>query len=172
MRIKIISIGKKIRSWEKESIEYYLKQLPKNFSIDLINIGGLQHPKISKKEIIEKESKLLMEKISKEDYVVAWDSFGEKINSETLASFLSENFEINNSICFLLNCANAFSHKTGSTNLGITTFGMYWLVAPITMIASGGFHKACCRFINLIAVSSGFNENLLFENSHSTRLIK
>lgn len=102
MRIKIISIGKKIRSWEKESIEYYLKQLPKNFSIDLINIGGLQHPKISKKEIIEKESKLLMEKISKEDYVVAWDSFGEKINSETLASFLSENFEINNSICFLV----------------------------------------------------------------------
>ena len=102
MRIKIISIGKKIRSWEKESIEYYLKQLPKNFSIDLINIGGLQHPKISKKEIIEKESKLLMEKISKEDYVVAWDSFGEKINSETLASFLSENFEINNSISFLV----------------------------------------------------------------------
>ena len=102
MRIKIISIGKKIRSWEKESIEYYLKQLPKNFSIDLINMGGLQHPKISKKEIIEKESKLLMEKISKEDYVVAWDSFGEKINSETLASFLSENFEINNSICFLV----------------------------------------------------------------------
>tara|TARA_Y100000768_G_scaffold380285_1_gene357203 strand:+ start:3633 stop:4097 length:465 start_codon:yes stop_codon:yes gene_type:complete len=102
MRIKIISIGKKIRSWEKESIEYYLKQLPKNFSIDLINIGGLQHPKISKKEIIEKESKLLMEKISKEDYVVAWDSCGEKINSETLASFLSENFEINNSICFLV----------------------------------------------------------------------
>ena len=42
MRIKIIRIGKKIRSWEKESIEYYLKQLPKNFSIDLINIGGLQ----------------------------------------------------------------------------------------------------------------------------------
>jgi len=102
MRIKIISIGKKIRSWEKESIEYYLKQLPKNFSIDLINIGGLQHPKISKKEIIEKESKLLMEKISKEDYVVVWDSCGEKINSETLASFLSENFEINNSICFLV----------------------------------------------------------------------
>ena len=102
MRIKIISIGKKIRSWEKEAIEYYLKQLPKNFSIDLINIGGLQHPKISKKEIIAKESKLLMEKISKEDYVVAWDSFGEKINSETLASFLSENFEINNSICFLV----------------------------------------------------------------------
>ncbi len=102
MRIKIISIGKKMRSWEKESIDYYLKQLPSNLTIDFVNIGGLQHPKSSKKEIIEKESRMLIEKISKDDLVIAWDSCGEQISSENFASFLSESFEINKSICFLI----------------------------------------------------------------------
>ena len=91
-----------MRSWEKESIDYYLKQLPSNLTIDFVNIGGLQHPKSSKKEIIEKESRMLIEKISKDDLVIAWDSCGEQISSENFASFLSESFEINKSICFLI----------------------------------------------------------------------
>ena len=113
-----------MRSWEKESIDYYLKQLPNNFNIDFVYIAGLQHPKSSKKEIIEKESKLLIEKIYKDDYVVAWDSYGEQINSETLTNFLSKKFEINKSISFLVGGSHGLSdeikkksHKVYSASL-------------------------------------------------------
>ena len=56
MTIKIISIGNKLNSWESESIDYYKKQLPKNLSIDFVNLKSLQNPKLSKEEVIKKES--------------------------------------------------------------------------------------------------------------------
>jgi hypothetical protein len=34
MIIKIISIGNKLNKWESETIDFYLKQLPKNIKID------------------------------------------------------------------------------------------------------------------------------------------
>ena len=66
MLIKIISIGNKLNSWESECIEYYKKQLPRNFKIEFINLKSQQNPKYSKDEVIMNESKLLMSKISKD----------------------------------------------------------------------------------------------------------
>ena len=70
MLIKIISIGNKLNSWESECIEYYKKQLPRNFKIEFINLKSQQNPKYSKDEVIMNESKLLMSKISYE----VWDA--------------------------------------------------------------------------------------------------
>ena len=73
MTIKIISIGNKLNSWESESIDYYKKQLPKNLSLDFINLKSLQNPKLSKDEVIKKESELLLSRITKSDFIVSWD---------------------------------------------------------------------------------------------------
>ena len=102
MIIKIISIGNKLNSWESECIEYYKKQLPRNFKIEFINLKSQQNPKYSKDEVIMNESKLLMSKISKDDFVVAWDSMGEQNNSKKFSNFLKSFEEINQNICFVI----------------------------------------------------------------------
>ena len=56
MIIRIISIGNKLNSWELDSINYYLKQLPKNLKIDFINLKSQQNPNYSESEVISKES--------------------------------------------------------------------------------------------------------------------
>ena len=102
MLIKIISIGNKLNSWESECIRYYTKQLPRNFQIEFINLKSQQNPKYSKDEVIMNESKLLMSKISKDDFVVAWDSMGEQNNSKKFSNFLKSFEEINQNICFVI----------------------------------------------------------------------
>jgi len=102
MLIKIISIGNKLNSWESESIEYYKKQLPKNFQIEFINLKSQQNPKYSTNEVIKNESKLLMSKISKDDFVVAWDSMGKQNNSEEFSYFLKSFEKTNQNICFVI----------------------------------------------------------------------
>ena len=81
MTIKIISIGNKLNSWELDSINYYLKQLPKNLKIEFINLKSQQNRKYSKYEIIQKESKLIMSALSKDDFLVSCDIHGNQISS-------------------------------------------------------------------------------------------
>jgi len=89
MIIKIISIGNKLNSWESESINFYKKQLPKNLTIDFINLKSLQNPKLSKEEVIRKESELLLSRINENDFIVSWDINGDNISSEDLSNFIS-----------------------------------------------------------------------------------
>ena len=85
MNIKIISVGNKPNRWELEGEEYYIKQLPKNINVNYLHIKGQQHPNMSKKEILQKESDHVLSKISEKDYIISWDKRGQNINSENLA---------------------------------------------------------------------------------------
>ena len=102
MIIKIISIGNKLNSWESESIYYYKKQLPKNLSIDFINLKSLQNPKLSKEEVIKQESELLLTRINKPDFIVSWDINGDEISSEGFSNFISSCQQTNKSISFII----------------------------------------------------------------------
>jgi 23S rRNA pseudoU1915 N3-methylase RlmH len=55
MIIKIISIGNKLNTWEQDSINFYLKQLPKNLKIEFVNLKSHQNPNYSESEVIKKE---------------------------------------------------------------------------------------------------------------------
>ena len=78
MIIRIISIGNKLNSSELNSIEYFIKQLPKNLQIEFINLKGQQNPKYTHQEVIKKESKLILSRILKKDFVIACDSTGDQ----------------------------------------------------------------------------------------------
>ena len=86
MLIKIISIGNKLNSWESECIEYYKKQLPRNFKIEFINLKSQQNPKYSKDEVIMNESKLLMSKISKDPNI---DNIYQNISKNEKTEFIN-----------------------------------------------------------------------------------
>ena len=79
MIIKIISIGNKLNTWEQDSINFYLKQLPKNLKIEFVNLKSHQNPNYSESELIKKESQLIMSKLSKDDFIIAFDMNGVKI---------------------------------------------------------------------------------------------
>ena len=81
MIIRIISIGNKLNLSESNNIEYFIKQLPKNLQIEFINLKGQQNPKYTQQEVINKESKLILSRILKKDFVIACDSTGDQIDS-------------------------------------------------------------------------------------------
>ena len=102
MNIKIISIGNKPNKWELEGEDHYIKQLPKNINVNYLHIKGQQHPNMSKKEILQKESDLILSKISEKDYIVSWDGRGKSFDSEEFSVFLSKCIQTKKEIIFII----------------------------------------------------------------------
>jgi 23S rRNA (pseudouridine1915-N3)-methyltransferase len=102
MNIKIISVGNKPNKWELEGEDYYIKQLPKNINVNYLYIKGQQHPNMSKKEILQKESDHILSKISEKNYIVSWDTRGKNINSEDFSSFISRCIKTKKEIIFII----------------------------------------------------------------------
>ena len=102
MNIKIISIGNKPNKWESEGEKHYIKQLPKNINVNYLHIKGQQHPNMSKKEILQKESDLILSKISEKDYIVSWDVRGKSFDSEEFSAFLSKCTQAKKEIIFII----------------------------------------------------------------------
>ena len=88
MLIKVISVGNKPNQWESKGTEFYIKQLPKNLSIDFINLKSQQNPNFTTNEVLDRESSLILSKISKNDFVISWDLDGDNINSKDFSSFI------------------------------------------------------------------------------------
>ena len=102
MNIKIITIGNKPNKWELEGEKHYIKQLPKNINVNYLHIKGQQHPNMSKKEILQKESDLILSKISERDYIVSWDVRGKSFDSEEFSAFLSKCTQAKKEIIFII----------------------------------------------------------------------
>ena len=111
MTINIISIGSKPNMWELDSIQYYAKQLPRNLNINFTYIKNLASSKLTPKEIIKKESVMLLEKIPKNSYVISWDSNGKQVSSVDFANLIKQRTQINKSVCFLIGGSHGFSEE-------------------------------------------------------------
>ena len=102
MLIKIISIGNKLNQWQSQGIEFYTKQLPKNLAIEFIDLKSQQNPNYSIEEVIQKESSLILSKISKNDFVVSWDSSGVSMTSKNFSNFILKSQSNMSSILFII----------------------------------------------------------------------
>ena len=102
MVIKIISIGNKLSKWESDAINFYIKQLPNNIKVNFINLKSQQNPNYVKKEVLEKESKLINDKLSNKDYVISWDRKGDQISSKSFSKLILEQTKISNDIVFII----------------------------------------------------------------------
>ena len=102
MIIKIISIGKKLNSWERDSINFYLKQLPKNLKIEFINLKSQQNPNYSESEVTKKESQLIMSKLSKDDFIISFDMNGDQICSKKFSDLIFNYQQSDKTITFVI----------------------------------------------------------------------
>ena len=102
MLIKVISVGNKPNQWESKGTEFYIKQLPKNLSIDFINLKSQQNPNFTTNEVLDRESSLILSKISKNDFVISWDLDGDNINSKDFSSFILDCQKLRQKIIFIV----------------------------------------------------------------------
>ena len=109
MKIKIINVGNKLNKWESDGIGYYQKQLPKNIKISSINLKGQQNPNLSKKEILQKEGKQVLSKISRSDFVISWDSTGKQLDSYEFSNFILDSTQSKKEIFFIIGGSHGLS---------------------------------------------------------------
>ena len=111
MIINLICIGSKPNASEKESIEYYTKQLPKNFNVNFTYLKNLNSSKLSTKEIIKRESAILLNNIPHDSYVISWDSEGRQISSADFANLIKQKIQSRKSISFLVGGSHGFTNE-------------------------------------------------------------
>ena len=102
MLIRVISVGNKPNQWESKGIEFYIKQLPKNLSIDFINLKSQQNPNFNLNEVLDRESSLILSKISKNDFVISWDLDGDYIDSKDFSNFILDCQKLRQKIIFIV----------------------------------------------------------------------
>ena len=102
MIIRVISVGNKPNQWEPRGIEFYTKQLPKNLSIDFINLKSQQNPNFTLNEVLDRESSLILSKISKNDFVISWDLDGDTIYSKEFSNFILDCHKLRQKIIFIV----------------------------------------------------------------------
>ena len=111
MIINLICIGNKPNASEIEPIEYYIKQLPKNFNVNFTYLKNLNSSKLSTKEIIKKESTALLNNIPHDSYVISWDSEGKQISSVDFANLMKQKIQTQKSISFLVGGSHGFTNE-------------------------------------------------------------
>ena len=109
MKINIINVGNKLNKWESDGIGYYQKQLPKNIKICFINLKGQQNPNLSKKEILQKEGKQVLSKISRSDFVISWNSTGKQLDSYEFSNFILDSTQSKKEIFFIIGGSHGLS---------------------------------------------------------------
>jgi len=89
MKIQLWSVGNRHEPYVKEGIDDFTRRIARYYPVEwkIIappkNAGVLSHPDLKKKE-----AELLLENLSKEDYLVALDERGRQMRSEGLAEFI------------------------------------------------------------------------------------
>lgn len=86
MRIRLIAVGHKMPKWVVEGYDEYAKRLPKDFSLELLEIP--MSPRGKNTDIakaIRKEGDLMLEAIPSSDKVIAMEVLGKEWSTDQLA---------------------------------------------------------------------------------------
>lgn len=86
MTIKIIAIGKKHEKWVKDGIDRYETRLRKPWDISW---QYLPHSSLAEEAARAEESRRILEKVERDDYLVLLDERGKMLNSPALSRLLA-----------------------------------------------------------------------------------
>lgn len=112
MKIKLIVIGKTDETYLKEGIATYLKRLKHYIDFEMFCLNDV---KVGKKtnELLQKEleTKLIISKINKTDYVVLLDEQGIQYNSVNFSGFLQKRMNAGSDVVFIVGGPFGFSDE-------------------------------------------------------------
>lgn len=106
MKIKIISVGHKMPSWVEQACAEYIKRMPRETSVELIEIKPDKRSAGKNSRVFqEAEAKRILEACGK-DYIVALDERGAEVTTLQLADRIKQWLGNGRDICLLIGGAD------------------------------------------------------------------
>ena len=111
MEIKLIVVGKTKSSELVRLINEYVKRINFYKKFKIIVVNSLKSKKNSEKEIKKIEGENVLKSVKKNELIFLLDESGKSFNSRKFADFLSNKFNTNKSIVFVVGGAHGFSNE-------------------------------------------------------------
>lgn len=103
MKIKLITIGQKMPDWVQAGFLEYQKRLPKEFSLELVEIPNQKRgPKAPIHKILELEGEALLAACPSGAIKIAFERQGVELSTEHLAKRLRKHADLGHTVCFLI----------------------------------------------------------------------
>lgn len=103
MKLKILAVGQKMPAWVVTAYQEYAKRMPRECSLDLVEIAPAKRTKNSDlSKVVEDESKQILAAIKTSDYVVALEVKGKQWSTADVAEKLASWQGVQNVIVFII----------------------------------------------------------------------
>ncbi len=90
MKLTLLAVGQKMPQWVSDGYQEYARRLPRDCSLNLIEIAPAKRGKTSQpQQWMQEESKRILSHIDTSDHVVALDVVGKSWNTPELADNLA-----------------------------------------------------------------------------------
>jgi 23S rRNA (pseudouridine1915-N3)-methyltransferase len=146
MKIQFWSIGKNNEAYVKPGIEDFTKRISKYFNVEWTLIPVPKNAgMMSEMDLKKKEGELVLEWLSKDDYLVVLDERGKQLSSEGLAAFIQARAnESTKKLVFLI--GGAFGVDEAILKRANYTWSLSHLVFPhqlVRLILAEQVYRAC-----------------------------
>lgn len=103
MKLKLLAVGQKMPQWVSQGYQEYVRRLPRDCSLNLIEIAPAKRGKTSQPEQwLSDEGKRLLNNIAPDDHVVALDVLGQSWRTEQLADNLAHWQQLGSDVSLLI----------------------------------------------------------------------
>lgn len=110
MKLKILSVGQKMTSWVATGYQEYAKRMPRECSLELVEIPPAKRTKQSDiPKVVDAEGKKILAAIKKTDYVVALELKGKQWSTGDLAKKLATWQGVHSVVVFVIGGADGLS---------------------------------------------------------------
>ncbi len=128
MRIKLIAVGSKMPAWVEDGYREYSKRLPKDFSLELVEITMSKRGKnVDLQRAIRKEGELMLAAIPANDHVVSLEVTGKAWSTEDLAAQADRWRMEGNNISLLVGGPDGLAEQCQQRAL------QRWSLSPLTL---------------------------------------
>lgn len=127
MKISLIAIGKKMPNWVNTAFNDYVSRLPRDFSLQLIEVASHKRTKkADTNKILQVEGQLLINSVAPNNKVIALDRQGLTLSTETFTDHLNSFYEQSQDISILVGgpegiCTSVLQKSDGLWSLSALT---------------------------------------------------
>ncbi|MGC4036421.1 MAG: 23S rRNA (pseudouridine(1915)-N(3))-methyltransferase RlmH [Chitinophagaceae bacterium] len=146
MKIHFWSIGKAHEPFIKDGIDDFTKRISKYYPVEWSIISPPKNAAVlSEPDLKKKEGEIILERLNKDDYLIALDEHGKQVSSEALAEFIIKrsNQSIRN-LVFLI--GGAFGIDTAVLDRANYKWSLSQLTFPhqlVRLILAEQVYRAC-----------------------------
>ena len=147
MKFKVHSISSKSQVWEETALEFYKKRLHEHELIFLNHKHKLSSK--NSEELMQAESRMLLDKVKKIDNAIAWDIKGRSISSNEFADLITDYSMNDHQIEFVIGGSHGLSSEVlDKSNHVISASKLTFPHRLFKIILSEQIYRACSIISN------------------------